>query len=380
MEYRRFGKTGEQLSVITLGGMRYRHGWDEPRDVSPEDTLMQIEQCVQRALACGINHVETAYGYTKSEHAYGRVLNERLRIPRQAYYLMTKGAPVTADETKALVEKQLKALQTDYFDFYGWHGINNWGMFHQACATNGPVEALLRLKEQGVIRHVGFSTHAPFEIIIKAIETDYFEFVNLHYYYFFQRNLGAIALARAKDMGIFIISPNDKGGRLFYPSEKLTSLTAPSTPIQWNARYCLSHPGVHTLSFGMTEMPHFDEMMGIFPSPVPLSTADRKVLNAMDSQWMLDAYSGYDGYELANDPSGINIPEVLRMRSMWKCFDMKGFGQYRYNLFDPAHHWFAGEYATEDKVALVNTDNVPAHIPLKEMLNEAHQTFFKPKK
>lgn len=380
MEYRRFGKTGKELSVITLGGMRYKHGWDEPRDVSPEDTLDQIEKCVHRAFECGINHIETAYGYTKSEHAYGRVLNHRLAIPRKDYYLMTKGAPVTAEETRRLVDAQLKALKTDYFDFYGWHGINNWTMFRQACASGGPVEELLKLKQEGVIHHIGFSTHAPYEIIIKAIETDFFEFVNLHYYYFYQRNLGAISLARAKDMGVFVISPNDKGGRLFYPSEKLKALTAPSTPIQWNARFCLAHPGVHTLSFGMTELPHFDEMMGLFPSSVPLSNPDRGILNEMEKQWLLDPYSGYDGYELQNDPSGINIPEVLRMRSMWKCFDMKGFGEYRYNLFDPAHHWFAGELATESNIEKVDLTLTPSHIPLKEMLREAHQNFYKPSK
>ena len=67
----------------------------------------------------------------------------------------------------------------------------------------------------GVIGNVGFSTHAPYRIICEAISTGLFDFVNLHYYYFLQRNFGAVELAAAHDMGVFIISPNDKGGQLF---------------------------------------------------------------------------------------------------------------------------------------------------------------------
>jgi predicted aldo/keto reductase-like oxidoreductase len=186
MEYRRFGKTGKQLSVITLGGMRFLHGDDDPRDQIPDDTLMQCKYAVERAIKSGINHIETAYGYKKSEHALGIVLNDLPGLMRGDYYFMTKGAPASAAETRKLVEKQLKALKTGYFDFYAWHGINNRERYHMACKKNGPVHELLKMKEEGMIRHVGVSTHGPLDVIIKTIETDLFEFVNLHYYYFFQ--------------------------------------------------------------------------------------------------------------------------------------------------------------------------------------------------
>ena len=192
MEYRRFGKTEKKISVITLGGMRFKHGWDDPREVIPEDTLLQCKEAVEQALSMGINLIETAYGYIKSEHAYGIVLNDILKLKRDSYFLMTKGNPKTAAETRKMVDNQLKALKTDYFDFYAWHGLNNWEQFETACKKGGPLQELLKLKKEGVIKHVGFSTHAPLEVIIKAIETDLFEFVNLHYYYFFQRNCSTL--------------------------------------------------------------------------------------------------------------------------------------------------------------------------------------------
>src|SRR6188768_2298609 len=123
MQYRRFGKTNLKLSVITLGGMRYHDGWSPPAD---EPSKRMIEQCadmVQQSLAAGVNHIETAKGYGKSEHCYGRVLNQELRVPRDSYYFMTKGAPETGDDMHRELEAQLEALRMDHIDLYAWHGI-----------------------------------------------------------------------------------------------------------------------------------------------------------------------------------------------------------------------------------------------------------------
>ena len=379
MEYRVFGKTGKKISVITLGGMRYKHGWDDPRDVIPEDTIAQCKEMVELAFKSGINHIETAFGYKKSEKTYGIVLNDILKKDRSSYFLMTKGDAETAADMRRMVERQLKDLKTDYFDFYGWHGINNTHQADIALKKDGPVYELHKLKDEGIIKHIGFSTHAPLDIIIRSVSTDLFEFVNLHYYYFFQRNYGAIALAQKKNMGVFIISPNDKGGKLYDPSEKVKKIVYPSTPIQWNARFCLQDPAIHTLSFGMTEKSHVEEMLGIFPTSIPFNQKDRDILFEMDRQNLCDPYSGYTGYDLQDDPSGLNIPEILRMRRMWKCYDMIEFGKKRYNMFEPTHHWFPGQFATKEFIDKIDMSKVPDNIPLKEMIEETHNAFYNPK-
>jgi len=378
MEYRRFGKTEKRLSVITLGGMRFKHGWDEPRNEIPKDTLDQCINVVQHTLDAGINHIETAWGYKKSETVYGKVLNEVLSVPRSSYHLMTKGNPLTAEDTRRLVENQLKDLQTDYFDFYGWHGMNNQELFDQSCKTGGAVEELLKMKEEGIIRHVGFSTHAPLEVIIRAIESGLFEFVNLHYYYFDQRNLAAVNMAQVNDMGVFIISPNDKGGQLFKAPEKVRNATSPLTPIQWNARFCLQNPAIHTLSFGMTESEHFDEMKGIFPFSVPWSSREQNIKLQLDSFINDDPFASYDGYDLQKDPSGINIPQVLRLRKLWKCYDMKEYAKYRYKIFEQKGHWFPGVLPTAENISKIDVSKIPPNIPLKEMLAETHRELFVP--
>jgi hypothetical protein len=376
MEYRRFGRTEKHLSVITLGGMRFTNVWQEPRREIPNETLDQCLEVVKLAFDAGINHIETAWGYTKSETVYGKVLNEELKIPRNSYHLMTKGHFFSASEIGEKVELQLKDLQTDYLDFYGWHGINNDEILQQACKSRGPVEELLKMKEEGIIKHVGFSTHAPLQTIINAIETGLFEFVNLHYYYFNQRNEKAVAAANANDMGVFIISPNDKGGQLFKAPKKVKDATLPLTPIQWNTRFNLKEEAIHTLTFGLTEASQFVEMKGIFPSK--WTEQEQNIKLKLDGFLKDDPYSGYDGFALENDPSGINIPEILRLRKLWKCYDMSEFGKYRYKTFEDKNHWLPGEQAFDSNIEKIDFSKVPAGIPLKKLLKEAHNEFYIP--
>lgn len=377
MEYRRFGKTELQLSVITLGGMRYISGFDKPKDEIPGEMIEECKKNVLWAMEKGINHIETAYGYGKSEHCYGIVLKKELGLDRKNYHLMTKGAAMTAGKMRKMVEEQLKILKTDYFDAYAWHGINNLELLQTACKKNGPVTELLKMKEEGIIKAVGFSTHGTLSTIASAINTRLFDFVNLHYYYFFQRNLAAIELAEEQDMGVFIISPNDKGGQLFRAPEKIKKITTPLTPIQWNARFCLRLPAVHTLSFGMTEKSHYDEAMGIFPlNEYYLDERDEKILQQLETLKRKNPFWHYQGYDLVDDRSGINLPEMIRFYSMWKYYGMTQFVTYRYNMLEQKGHWFPGNFATDEKIALIDKKKIPKDFPLAAMLRELHHAHF----
>ena len=186
-------------------------------------------------------------------------------------------------------------------------------------------------------------------------------------------------MAEVKDIGVFIISPNDKGGQLFNPPQKLTDLTAPLHPIQWNARFCLGHPAIHTLTFGFPKTSRFDLLDGIFPAPAPMATPDSSIKYRMDEQNLLDPYSGFDGYSMQNDPSGLNIPEILRFRRMWKCYDMIDFGRYRYNMFQEKGHWFPGTYPTTENLNKIDLTRCPDNIPLTDLIKETHEALYKPK-
>jgi len=379
MEYRRFGKTEELISVITLGGMRFKHGWTPPRNHLPKDSIEHCISTTRMALDLGINHIETAHGYMKSELLFGHALKE-LGVPRKQFKMMTKGAPMSGDETRRLVEEQLEALGLDHVDFYGWHGINNKELLKIAVEKNGPVETLHRLKDEGLIRHVGFSTHAPLGTILDAMQTGLFSFINLHYYYFFQRNLPAVQLAEKMDMGVFIISPNEKGGMLFRPSEKVKNLCKPLTPIVFNGRFCLSHPEITTLSMGIHEPKHFPQNLAILSRGNYSNSELSKVKAEMDAP--LTKVSGLCTlcHECLPCPENINIPEVLRFRNLTEGYDMLNYGRFRYNMFEGQGHWFPGTFAFHCTECGDCLPRCPENLNIPTLLMETHKKLFsKPK-
>ncbi|MFM7575673.1 MAG: aldo/keto reductase, partial [Microcystaceae cyanobacterium] len=244
MRYRRFGKTNLNLSVFSLGTMRCLS--------SPA----QLEATVHQALALGINHLETARGYGKSEVYLGQVLK---KIPRTSFYITTKICPTDyAEAIERAIDESLSRLQLDYVDNLAIHGINTPEHFEQVTRSSNCLTAIAKAQQEGKIKHIGFSTHGSLDLILNLLKTDLFDFINLHYYYFWQRNAPAIALAAEKDLGIFIISPGDKGGQLYTPPERLKSLCHPLTPLALTYRFLLSDPRITTLSLGPT---HPNELM-----------------------------------------------------------------------------------------------------------------------
>ncbi|NJM57306.1 MAG: aldo/keto reductase, partial [Synechococcales cyanobacterium RU_4_20] len=235
MRYRRFGQTELELSVFSLGTMRF----------SSQEVA---EATVAAALAQGINHLETARGYGESERFVGQALG---RTTPQRPYLTTKLSPLLDGPTLGQqLRESLSRLQVDSIDCVALHGINRPEHLATALAPEGALAGLEAMRDLGLVRHIGFSSHGSLELILQILETRRFAFANLHYYYFFQRHGAAIALAQALDMGIFIISPTDKGGQLYAPPKTLSEACAPFSPQSLNYRFLLSDPRITTLSLG----------------------------------------------------------------------------------------------------------------------------------
>jgi predicted aldo/keto reductase-like oxidoreductase len=380
MQYRRFGKTELKLPVLSLGGMRYPHTWQGERDDLGDDSLEAAYRTTKQALEVGINHIETAKGYGKSENLYGAIL-PKLNVKREDLIITTKGGPVdSAGEMRENIEDSMKRLGVDYLDNFGIHGINNEERFHKTFRKNGALEAVRTMMKEGLIRHVGFSTHGPLEMILKAIETDEFESVNLHFYYFFQRNEPAVKLAAKEDMGIFIISPTDKGGQLFDPPESLKQLCSPLTPIAFNNRFCLSYPEITTLSVGAKDPKELDAHVLALKGGNPPTEEDRKIKTRLDGRSDL-AEKEYCTYceDCLPCPEKINIPETLRLRNLDVCYGMRGFGQYRYNMFRVDDNWFWGAFGDKCNDCNDCLSRCPEKLDIPSLVRDTHKRLFKPK-
>ena len=252
------------MPVFTCGGMRYQHKWqDVPPGEIPADGQANVEACIERALALGINHIETARGYGTSEMQLGRILP---RLPREKLIVQTKVAP-TADPTefRATFEKSMAYLGLDHVELLSFHGINTRQLLDWTIRPGGCLAVARQLQREGRARFVGFSTHATTDIILAAVETGEFDYVNLHWYFVNELNWPAVEAARRRDMGVFIISPNDKGGRLQDRPALMAGLTAPLSPMQFNDLFCFARPEIHTLSLGVSKPSDFDEHVAILP-------------------------------------------------------------------------------------------------------------------
>jgi predicted aldo/keto reductase-like oxidoreductase len=372
----RFGKTELQMPILTLGCMRFQQSWNRgPADnvhtidqVTPEcqDNLIRI---LKYAIRVGINHIETAKAYGSSELQLGYALSALFKegfVKREDLIIQSKAgvsAATTPQDLVSLVEDSLKKLQVEYLDLFSLHGLNtsdHYDWIFKRGKQGSLIEAVQSLKLRGKIRHIGFSTHAPVNIIRKLIESDVFEYVNLHYHWCgsytcsgegqYGGNIENVKLCAQKDMGVFIISAFDKGGRLYAPSKKLRSLTLPDLePISYGALWLWHHERhdrdrtpIHTIVCGAARPSDLDQptvaaLMNDWPKTIQrVDNVRQRLRRAMDEsfhpQWAEVWHSGLTNYQ--ESKYGTQLGNVVWLYNLIKSYGMLEFSQERYDPLD----------------------------------------------
>jgi predicted aldo/keto reductase-like oxidoreductase len=356
---RRFGRTELAMPVLSLGGMRFQQSWsDLPADQITAESQANLCATLEAAVAAGLHHIETARHYGTSERQLGWLLVE---VPDPARILQTKVPPqADADAFEAELATSFERLAVQRVELLAIHGLNLPEHLEHTLRPGGCLDVARRWQAEGRIGHIGFSTHAPLPLIRAAIASDAFDYVNLHWYFIRQDTWPAIELAAEHDMGVFVISPTDKGGHLHTPSQRLLELCGPLHPIVFNDLFCLSArldaqlgaaPAVHTLSLGaarpedlalhLEAVARLDQASELLAPVLQRLEAARR--QALGERWLASWSAGLPDWQ--DTPGQINLPVLLWLHNLLSAWDLESFAKARYGLLGNGGHWFPGANA-----------------------------------
>jgi len=372
---RTFGKTGLEMPVLSLGMMRSRYSpQDIPLDQIPESGQRNLADLVDKAFGLGMTHLETARGYGTSERQLASILNQH---ERSSFFLQTKVKPEDDPEHfTANVLDSITRMGQKRIDLLALHGLNDHYSFWQICRPGGCLAAARKLQDRGLVNWVGFSGHGDIEIILKGIahqEDGGFDYMNLHWYTVYQRNTPALEAAMALNMGVFIISPTDKGGMLQKPPECLRKICAPLTPIQVNDLFCLQRPEVHTISVGAARLSDFDDHLSALTW-----LDDRQSIRKIYRRWeqRMEAATGHTRPDALwssfppwwQTPGYINIGMILWLYNLARNWDLVEFSRNRYRLLGQNMPWVPGLNGTAARNYDFGNVAEQAGIPVEELL------------
>lgn len=384
MLYRKFGKTGVDVSILGFGLMRLPLTTDDETDPDRNKKIDEKEslRMVDRAIEAGINYFDTAYVYhgEMSEVFCGKALQggkrNKVLIATKSPVWKAKG---TADFGKFL-DTQLERLQTDHIDFYLLHSLSI-GTFNNIVAMDVFSE-MEKFRKAGKIRFFGFSFHDDQENFFKIYDSYKFDFCQIQYNFLdeeFQAGRAGMLHAAKDGIGIIAMEPL-RGGDLTKKvppriQELWDSAPVKRTPAQWALRWVWNHPQFSLLLSGMTTMEQLEENIKTASEAKPdsLTPQELEIIGKVrDTYKATIAVPCTKCQYCMPCPSGVAIPDNFNMLNEYVMFGESGGPKYVYNNFFPDH--VKADKCTECGVC---EEKCPQKIPIREKLKEVHSKLAK---
>ncbi len=310
---------GLKLSALGMGNMRLPiiDGMNDKIDEKA------VEEMFDYAIEKGVNYFDTAWGYHDgmSELVVGKLLQ---KYPRESFYLATKfpGYDVSnMSKVEEIFEKQLEKTGMEYFDFY---------LFHNVCEVNidgyldekyGIMNYLLKQKENGRIKHLGFSVHGSYDTMKRFMDAygEHMEFCQIQLNYIdidFQNAKAKMDMLKEYNIPVWVMEPV-RGGKLanLAPEyeNRLKALRPEESMVGWAFRFLQTLPDVTVTLSGMSNFEQLKENIAIYEEEKPLDDAEYKELMDIASDMVKKIALPCTAcrYCTTHCPKGLNIPELL---------------------------------------------------------------------
>ena len=375
----RFGRTELQMPILTCGTMRFQFNWTpdtapiapSQKRVLKSDCHANLKASIKQCIKMGMNHFETARMYGSSEFQVSSALGELLEageIKREDFILQTKCLPAkNAEEFLKIWDASWTHFEKTigHIDLFAFHVISkkeqmDW-IFDES--ETGCWAAAKKLQEEGKIKNIGFSTHGTASNIYQLVDSNKFDYVNIHKHFFgdyhgegtpdskgSHGNLAAVKRAKELDMGVFLISPLDKGGMVYRPSASMARLIGPKlTPISFSLLHAWKTMGMQTASIGVSRPADLDECLeaakmfanGGYEKDLKAAedALTKQLETALGNEW---ATKGLLNIPDCEDPSteAIAIGHILWLKNVLTAYGMYDFAKARYEMLEqtPAYN------------------------------------------
>jgi len=254
MEVRPFGKTGEMFPILSFGGQRIvdEHGCTE------EEAIKIVNTAIDR----GIRYFDTAWIYSdgQAETRLGKVAKDR----RSEMWIATKTWSTNRDEARRQLETSLSRLQTDYVDEWRLHNLYNYDRLDAFTGKEGALEAAIRAREEGLVRHIGISGHTDPQILVEALNRFPFDSALIAV-----SALDHFILSFAEE---FLPIANDRGVATI--GMKVLGLGSLTHEVERSLRYAFNLP-ISTVIVGMESMDQLEQNLAIAESFIPMTDEER---------------------------------------------------------------------------------------------------------
>ncbi len=320
MEKRKMEKIGVETSLLGYGCMRL--------PMTPEGKIDEVlaEQLLDRAIAGGVNYIDTAYYYSKSlsESFVGKILQKYDRSTLNVATKLPLWNLKELREVDEIFEEQLARLRTDYIDFYLMHSLSKerW----DAMVELGVVKRLEELKEEGKIRYLGFSFHDSYEVFEEILCYRDWDFCQIQLNYMdtnVQAGLKGYELTVKKQIPLIIMEPV-KGGSLAVFSkdieEKFHAHDKDASIASFALRWVGSLPNVKVILSGMSTLEQVEDNLKTFEQFQPLSEAELRTVQEVVATLNSRVKNGCTGCGYCMPcPFGVDIPGTFRL---WNTYHM----------------------------------------------------------